>query len=161
MGEAIQAGMDPQKYCDILNKNLEERERKKASNLDDDDRKFAVSEAIRAGMDMSTDEARQKIFSSYDKHSKAPDPVEEERLSIEEEARQFIEIYESQNPGKTFSLDMVREMVIADRKKKAEEEAKQGRMRLLVNEMMLSGAPRKLSEEEQRIRDYQQRMLKK
>jgi hypothetical protein len=158
MEEARQAGADPSVYAERLNKTIDEREVNKVNGLSEDERRFAISEAMACGADVSTEEGRQRAFKIYAHHSKV---VEEEEKSIEEVARQFLALWEQENSGTAPSLESVKKIVVLERKKKAEEEAKRGRIRTYTNEILLAGPARKLTAEELRLREIDRKYSKK
>jgi hypothetical protein len=151
-GEALQAGIDPQKYCEMLNKNLEEREAHKATGYTLEERQDIYQQAALAGADISTPESRKKVLEQYSKPIKTPDD------ELTEEAERFIENYKKENPGSNVTLEMARQMIQKEREQKAEEERKKNQIHFFVRESLIAGPPRLLTPEEERVREIHKRI---
>jgi hypothetical protein len=135
--EARIMGVDPKTYAEMLNKNLE-RQKESDSDLSPREVAFALEEARQSGIDTSDESERKKALDIFRKQKTQKVLTEDERAKIVAE-----------RTGST--IELVKEVWAIEKKKKAEEQKKTGKINLLVKEGIASGFGSEARPESRRI----------
>ena len=135
--EAKIMGVDPQKYCNTLNRNLKRLE-EADSGLTSVEIRFALEEARQSGIDTSDMSERKKALDIFRQQKTQKVLTEDEKAEIV-----------AKRTGST--VERVKEIWAFERKKKEEEEKKPGKIDLLVKERMASGFGQEARPESRKI----------